>query len=511
MEYILGVDSGTTASKISLFDENGELLAISTKEYSLITPTALVVEIEAETLWNAFKVGVAEVLERSKVDPKRIRALGISAQGETLIPIDREGKPLRNAIVWLDNRAQEEAEILSDKFDDGTSYKITGQVKIVPTWPASKILWIKRNEPDTFRKVCKYLLVEDYLIYRMTGKFVAEGSLLCSTVYWNIITRKWWNEMLDFLGITADQLPEIRESGEVVSEILPSVASDLGLSSETVVSTGALDQAAGATGVANIRPGIFSENTGAALAICAPLDVPVFDPQGRMPIHYFVRPGSYMAHTFTTGGMALRWFRDHFCQQEMQVGSKTGIDPYDLLGLEAAQVDPGSEGLVMLPHLQGAMAPEANPKAKGVFYGFTLRHTKAHFSRAIMEAIACTVRRNIHVLEDLGIKVDEIRALGGGARSRLWKQIEADITRRPVLTMKNEEAACLGAAILAGTAVGMYKGIDEACQRMVSIKERFDPNPANFDVYERTYQRYVRLYNDLCGLFDAREPHGRGN
>lgn len=505
MEYILSVDSGTTASKVSLFDERGELLAISTQEYPLITPSALAVEIQAETLWNAFKAGVSAALKRTRVDPDSIIALGISAQGETLIPIDKEGKPLRNAIVWLDNRAQEEAEILSGEFNDGTSYKITGQVKIVPTWPASKILWIKRNEPNIFRKVYKYLLVEDYLVYRMTGEFVAESSLLCSTVYWNIITRKWWDEMLDFLGISEDQLPEIRESGEAVGEILPTVASELGLSRRTVVSTGALDQAAGAIGVGNIRPGMFSENTGAALAICAPLEKPVFDPYGRMPIHYFVRPATYMAHTFTTGGMVLRWFRDIFCHQEMQVGSMSGIDAYDLIGQEAARVAPGSEGLVMLPHLQGAMAPEANPKARGVLYGFTLRHTKAHFARAIMEAIACIVRRNIEVLEDLGIRVNEIRALGGGARSRLWKQIEADVTRRPVLTMKNEEAACLGAAILAGKAVGLYKSIDEACKKMVSIKERFNPNPANFEVYEKTYQRYVQLYNDLCGLFAMEE------
>jgi len=497
----LSVDSGTTASKISLFDENGELVAISSQEYSLITPTAEAVEIKAETLWNAFERGAQEVLKESRVHRDDVTVIGISAQGETLIPIDRDGEPLRNAIVWLDNRAQEEAEILSKRFDHATSYEITGQVKIVPTWPASKIFWIKRNEPDLFRKVYKYLLVEDYLIYRLTGKFVAEGSLLSSTLYWNIVTRKWWSEMLDFLGVTADQLPEIRESAEAVGEILPTIASELGLSLETIVSTGALDQAAGATGVGNIRPGIFSENTGAALAICAPLQRPIFDLQRRMPIHYFVRPASYMAHTFTTGGMVLRWFRDNFCQQELQVGSMSAIDPYDLLEREAARITPGSEGLVMLPHLQGAMAPEANPKAKGVFYGFTLRHTKGHFVRAIMEAVCCVVRRNIEVLEDLGFKVTEIRALGGGARSLLWKQIEADITRRPVLTMKNEEAACLGAAILAGTAVGLYKSVDEACMRMVSTKRRFEPDRANAHIYEKTYRRHLRLYNDLIGLF----------
>jgi len=505
MKYILSVDSGTTASKISLFDERGELLAISTQEYPLITPSALAVEIQAETLWNAVKIGVCQVLKTTKINPENIVALGISAQGETLIPIDKDGKPLRNAIVWLDNRAQEEAKILSKEFNDDVSYRITGQVKIVPTWPSSKILWIKRNEPEIFRKVYKYLLVEDYLIYRMTNEFVAEGSLLCSTVYWNIITRRWWSEMLDFLEVSVDQLPEIRESGEAVNEMLPTVASELGLSPRTIVSTGALDQAAGAIGVGNVLPGMFSENTGAALAICAPLEKPVFDPSERMPIHYFAKPATYMAHTFTTGGMVLRWFRDHFCQQEMQAGKLSGIDPYDLIGQKATRVAPGSEGLVMLPHLQGAMAPEANPKAKGVFYGFTLRHTKAHFARAIMEAITCIVRRNIEVLEDLGIKVKEIRALGGGARSRLWKQIEADVTRRPVITTKNEEAACLGAAILAGTAVGLYRNIDEACEKMVSIRDRFDPNPANFQVYETTYQRYVQLYNDLCDLFATEE------
>jgi xylulokinase len=502
MTYILSVDAGTTASKISLFNENGQSTAISTQEYPLITPTSLSVEIEAETLWNAYKKGVSDVLRNSKINKDEIKAIGISAQGETLIPVDKAGKPLRNAIVWLDNRALDEAEALSREFDQGDeSFKITGQVKIVPTWPASKILWIRRNEPDIFKKASKYLLVEDYLIYRMTGKYVAEGSLLCSTLYWNINTRKWWDKMLERLEITADQLPEIRESGELVDELLPSTASDLGLSPKTAVATGALDQAAGATGVGNIRPGFFSENTGAALAICAPLDKPVFDTKGRMPIHYFVRPQSYMAHTFTTGGMVLRWFRDIFCQAEMNVGAATALDPYDLLGKEAERVAPGCEGLLMLPHLQGAMAPEANPKAKGVFYGFTLRHTKSHFIRAIMESVIFIVRRNMEVLEDMGIRVTQIRSLGGGARSRIWKQIEADITQRPVITTKNEEAACLGAAILAGTAVGMYQSIDEACEKMVAVKERFEPNPANSGIYDMTYRNYAQLYNDLCAMF----------
>ena len=500
MSYILSVDAGTTASKVALFDTDGKLITSSTNEYELSTPSPLEVEVDAATLWNAFKNGVAQVM-KCGISPGDIRAIGISAQGETLIPTDVTGKPLRNAIVWLDNRAQEEADILDREFNHGSSYAITGQVKIVPTWPAAKIFWLKRHEAKTFQQTEKYLLVEDYLIHRMTGKYVAEGSLLCSTTYWNIRTRKWWYEMLDFIGITADQLPDIRESAEPVSTLLPETAQELGLSKTTLVATGALDQAAGAVGVGNIRQGLFSENTGAALAICAPLEELKLDPKKAMPIHYFVKPATYMVHTFTTGGMVLRWFRDRFCQPEIQVGSLMGLDPYDIMGSEVAQIAPGSEGLVMLPHLQGAMAPESNPHAKGVFYGFTLRHTKAHFVRAIMESVGCIVRRNIEAIEEMGMRVREIRALGGGAKSRIWKQIEADLTKKPVVTTHAQAEACLGAAVLAGKAAGLFKSVDDACTKMVQIKEQFKPNETNFEAYDESYGKYVQLYNDLCSLF----------
>jgi xylulokinase len=208
-----------------------------------------------------------------------------------------------------------------------------------------------------------------------------------------------------------------------------------------------------------------------------------------------------MAHTFTTGGMVLRWFRDGFCQPEMNVGSLCGIDSYDLLCREVEGILPGCDGLVMLPHLQGAMAPESNPKAKGVFYGFMLHHSKPHFARAIMEAIAFAIRRNLDVLEDLNINSSEIRSLGGGSRSLTWSQIKADVTKRPVYTMMNEEAACLGAAILAGVAARIYPNLKEAVSKMVSLKSRVDPNPANERAYDRAYERYRGLYESLVELF----------
>jgi xylulokinase len=311
--------------------------------------------------------------------------------------------------------------------------------------------------------------------------------------------------MLSELGISESQLPEYKESGESVGKLRPEVAAELGLDPHTVACTGALDQACGAIGVGNIKPGIFSENTGAALAICATVNQPILDPGDQMPCHYHGLPGLYMLHTFTSGGIVMRWFRDEFAGVELQTAKATGMDAYDLMGMEAASVAPGCEGLVMLPHLQGAMAPETNPKASGVFYGFTLRHSRNHFTRAIMESVGFIVRRNIDVIEGLGVPVNEVRALGGGARSRIWKQMEADIIGRPVLTTTNEEAATLGAAILAGKAVGLYSGVEEAAGRMIQIKERFEPNPGNRAVYDEAFHTYVKLYEALCPLFELRQ------
>ena len=505
MPHILAFDLGTTALKCALHDLNGTVIAKASEEYQLITPNTDWVEMDVESYWHAFKSAVARVLKESGVDPVAIKALGVSAQGETLIVVDREGKPLRRAIVWLDNRAQQEADHLGDVFAHRHAFEITGQVKLVPTWPASKILWLRKCEPEVFDRVGKFLLIEDYFLHRLTGEYVCEGSLVTSTCYWNFRTRGWWKEMLQELNVSEEQLPQYRESGEAVGTLRAEIAHELGLNPSTVVCTGALDQACGAIGVGNIRPGIFSENTGAALAICATVHQPVIDPRNEMPCHYHGLPGLYMLHTFTSGGIVMRWFRDEFGGPEMRVSRTSGLDAYDLMGMEAARVPPGCEGMVMLPHLQGAMAPEANPRASGVFYGFTLRHGRGHFTRAIMEGVSFIVRRNIEVIQGLGVPVNEIRSLGGGARSRVWKQMEADIVGRPVLTTTNEEAATLGAAILAGRAVGLYESVEQAAEKMIQIKERFEPNPANRAIYDDTFSTYVKLYDALCPLFELRQ------
>ena len=500
---ILGLDLGTTALKCAAFTEAGRLIASTTREYSLLTPATDVVEVHPSTYWGEFTAAVRDLLAHPEVDASRVVALGISAQGETLVPVSADGSPTRNAIVWLDNRAVEESADLASRFDEELFYAVTGQPSMLPTWPAAKILWMSSHEPAVFEATKKFLLIEDYFIWRMTGEFVSEGSLLTSTCYWDFRTRQWWPEMLAALGLDAQRLPHIVEPGTAVGTLIPSVARDLGLPESMVVCTGALDQACGAIGAGAVEVGRFSENTGAAVALCAALPGPRLDPERRMPCHYHGIAGTYMFHTFTSGGMVLRWFRDEFAQAEISVARALDIDSYDLLTAEAANVAPGAEGLIAIPHLQGAMAPENNANARGAMVGLSLRHGRAHLTRAILESVAFVVRRNIEVLEDLGVTIPEVRALGGGARSRLWKQIEADVTGRPVVTTKQPDAATLGAAILAGVATGRFSSATEAAGAMVEIADTFEPSARTVSVYDEVYDTYRQTYDALVPVFDT--------
>ena len=494
MRYLLGADLGTTAIKVALFDEKGKKISDSTQEYMLYTPTPLIVELGAEVYWNAFKTGVAESLKQAGVAAEDIVSLSISAQGETLLLLDKDGKPLRNAIVWMDNRAQEESDDLEKHFSNETIHSITGQVAMLAMWPAAKILWLKNHERQVFDDAMKFLLVEDYFFYRLSGKFFGEGSLWCSTIMWDINTKRYWPEMLDYLGVREEQLPEIVESGTPLGKILPEVARELGLSPDTELVMGALDQACGAIGVGNVRVGIFSESTGAALAVVAVVDKPVFDENREMPCFYYGIPDMYMIHAFTTGGIVFKWLRDSFCSEELAIAERTGVDAYAFMDMEAMTVPAGSDGLVVLPHFQGSGPPDSDQKAKGVVYGLSLNHTKAHMIRAFMEAVAMNMCRMIEATSATGIEITEIRSHSGGAKSPVWCQIKADAAGIPVHTMKNTaDAACLGAAVLAGVASGIWKSVPEAMDSIVEEDKVYMPDPGNKKVYDNLYNSYKEL------------------
>lgn len=500
-EKILGIDIGTTSLKCAVYDHKGTQKAAAVVEYSLETPRANFVEAPCNVYMDSIKTCL-DVIRGKGIDTREITVVGFSVQGETLCMLDGDGRPLKKAIVWMDNRADAQAKKMQEYFGNEKCYEVTGQVSFEACWPAAKVLWVKENEPDLFARVRHILLLEDYVIYELTGKMVAEGSLLTSTEYWDIRSKKYWKEMLDFIGIDESYLPEIWESGELVGVILPEMAEELGISPTAKIATGCLDQAAGAIGVGNITPGIFSENIGAALAICVPTSKLTYDENRLMPVHYFAVPDTYMMHTFTTGGMCLRWFRDGFCKSEMQMQELTGIDAYDLINKEVERVPAGSDGLICLPHLQGSMAPDVNLNARGVFYGATLQHGKPHFARAIMESLGYIICRNLEAIDAMGLEVKQIRTMGGGSKSDIWNQIKADITGKTLnVTYSAQDTACLGAAILAGKAAGVFESIEAAVASMVKIKKSYEPNMENHAIYRKAYEKYKLLFASLESLF----------
>lgn len=500
---VLAIDLGTTAVKCALYSTQGTEVAASTREYELETPAPGHVEVDVEVYWAAIKDCLADLWRDAGPRRGEVASLAISAQGETLVPVDESGKALRPAIVWLDNRAAAESAELADRFPASELYARTGQPEMLAVWPAAKLRWITRHQPHVADRAAHYLLIEDYLLLRLTGETVTEGSLATSTCYWDIDAKTWWPAMLEAIGVRLDQLPAVLEPGAVVGPVLGAVADELGLDRATLVCAGALDQACGAIGGGTVAPGGFSENTGAAVAICSTLSEPGRDPAGVVPVHYHGLSDTYMFHTFSSGGIVLKWLRDQLCEPQVALARQEGRSAYDMLSGLAATVPAGADGLLMLPHLQGAMAPENNEDARGVLMGLTLQHTRAHVVRALLEGICFVVRRNVEAFSAAGVPTRQIRALGGGSRSAVWKQIEADVTGLPVVTTKQPDAGALGAAILAAVGAGEFSSIEEGISATVQVDRVFEPQSAAVARYDDLFGRYVALYDALEPRFAA--------
>jgi sugar (pentulose or hexulose) kinase len=498
----LAIDAGTTSLKAAIFDAQGRMLALDRREYRLLTPAPNVVELDPDVYWQAMTGAVRSVFAQSRVAAQDIASLCISSQGETFIPVDARGVPQSRAIVWLDNRAGEEANLITRRFGPDEIFHHTGQPEVAPTWPACKMLWLRKHTPEVFNRTHKFLWLEDYLLHRLTGQFVTSAAQQTSSLLLDIQAQDWWPDMMVFVGITPGRLGKLMKPGEPVGVLRKQAAEELGLTGRTVAVTGSMDQAIAALGAGNIAPGLVVESTGGALGIVATLNAPLFDPQRRIPCYLHAIPDTYCLLPWgQTAGMALKWFRDQFFVLEAESARQADRDPYDAMTAEAALVPAGSEGLVMLPHLEGAFCPEFNPNARGVFFGATLRHGRPHFIRAILESVAFMLKRNLDLVEGLGIPVETITSLGGGARSHLWLQIKADVLQKPVHTLLVDEAACLGAAILGAVAAGVYPTIASAVKQMVQHKEVLQPNPVHCQVYQQRYKDYVALYDSLTPMF----------
>ena len=509
MTLLLGLDVGTTSVKAGLFDAAGRQVAAEGREYALSHPAPDRVEIDAETWWSSAVAAVRAVLAVPGAIPHAIAAIGVSSQGETVVAVDAKGRPLGPALVWLDNRAAAEARQLSATFPNALVYDRTGVPDVNPTWPASKLLWWRNHEPRLFHEAARFLLVEDFVLHRLTGRFVTEGGIQCTSMLFDIVEGRWWPEMLDAVGVGPERLPEAAVPGSVVGRLTPAAATALGLPVGLPVVAGGMDQGAGAVGVGNTGGGVVSESTGGALTVQAAVARHGGDASRQTPVYVHSAPGQYLyCPVCPTGGMALTWFRDNLGGPEVERARHEGTSAYDLLTALAADIAPGCDGLTMLPHLAGAFSPEYVPQARGAFIGLTLAHTRGHFVRSVLEAVAFMLRRNVELVARAGAPATEIRSHGGGARSRLWNQVKADACGLPVVTLEGEDAAVRGDAMLAGVAVGVYPDLAAADAALVAARDRFEPDPANRAAYDDAFDRYNRLFEALRPEFERAAARG---
>ncbi len=461
-----GIDIGTTSLKAAAFDENGKKLAQTSFDYVLDTDAQTgFIEFDAIRYVEMCK----EAISYLRCEAGEIYSLSVDTQGETLILADENGTPLYPAVVWLDNRAKDEANAIREFFGNKRVYEVTGQPEITAGWPASKLLWFKNYRPEIFGRIKKVFLLEDYILFSLTNRFVTEPTIQSSTIYYDITKKKWWREMLDFIDISENALPECVGSAECIGEY-----------DGIKIVTGALDQIAGAIGAGITDESRISEMTGTIMAICVMCDkLPQYRENCIIPCHIHAVSGKYCQLLWSpTAGMALKWFKNRFAET-------MSFKELDEL---ASHIPAGSDGLTVLPYFCGATMPEYDPDATATFAGITLSHTRGHFVRAILESVAFMLKNNLDYVD---ADTDaEIRITGGGASSPLWSQIKADVTQKTLCTLSESETACLGCAIMAAVGTGFAKSIPDAAQRFVSVKKRYVPSGTD---YSKAYAKFLKL------------------
>lgn len=499
--FLLGIDIGTTGSKAVLLDEHGTVRARATTEYPMHTPQPLWAEQDPDQWWSATIQSIRAVLDAAG-HPSSIAAVGLTGQMHGLVLLDAGGNPLRRCIMWNDQRTAQECAEITSKLTLSRLLTLTGN-PVLPGFTAPKILWVRRHEKEVYRKITKVLLPKDFVRFRLTGVHGADVSDSSGTSLFDVGRRRWSTEMLEALEIPAAWLPEVMESSEVAGTVSPKAAAATGLPVGIPVVAGAGDQAAQAVGTGIIGEGTVSATIGTSGVVFAASASYRIEPQGRLHAFCHAVPGTWhLMGVMLSAGGSVRWYRDTVGREEMSRASAQGGDPYDLLIRDAAAVPAGADGLLFLPYLTGERTPYPNPHARGVFFGLTVRHTKPHLTRAVLEGVTFGLRDSLSLMRELGITPQQVRASGGGARSPLWRQMMADVFGTEIATVNSEEGAAFGAALLAGVGAGIYRNAADACKRTIQLRDSCSPGPDK-GRYEEFYPRYRALYAALEREFDA--------
>jgi xylulokinase len=508
MKYVLGCDLGSQGVKVILVTAEGRLVGEASVSYGIDYPIPTWAE-QSTSLWTEAICGaVRKVLSTTCVPAEQIVSLGLDAQVDGVVPIDTSGKPLRSAIIWMDRRAVAQCDAVAKRFDPQKIFQITG-LNLDASHGAPKIRWLAENEPEIYRKAVHFLLPGSYIVYYLTGELAVDYSNASSTMLMDMRKKTWSPEMCACFDISPDSLAPIYPAPTDVGHLRREVAEKMGLKPTTRVILGSGDEHAACLGAGVVRPGLACDIAGTAEPVCAVSPEILIDASGLVETHCHADPDVWLLENpgFISGAN-YRWFRDQFGAQEIEQAAKKGVDPYMLLDQGAASVPPGSEGLIMLPCLMGAMTPTWNALARGTFMGFTLAHRREHFCRAVLEASAYAVRDITDQMQKMGLKLEEIRVVGGGARSSLWRQIKADVIGLPISITQTSETTSLGAAILGLVGSGIVETLAQAIQATVQVVETRQPEPEVQARYEDYYQLYRSTYFSLLPTFELAAKRG---
>ncbi|MGD2144257.1 MAG: xylulokinase [Anaerolineae bacterium] len=502
MDYLMGIDVGTTGAKALLIDVDGTVVASATTEYPMSTPQPLWAEQNPADWWAATVTSIQRVLVSSGAEPGQVTGVGLTGQMHGLVLLDNYGEVLRPCIMWNDQRTAAQCAAITQKVGAENLLRLTGN-PVLPGFTAPKIVWVREHEPDVFAQVAKVLLPKDYVRYRLTGDYFSEVSGASGTSLLDVGRRRWSEEMLAALEVPRCWLAEVTESPEVSAHVSTRAARSTGLLGGTPVVGGAGDQAAQAVGTGIVREGLVSVTLGTSGVVFAASDTYRVEPQGKLHAFCHAVPGMWhLMGVMLSAAGSFRWYRDTLGGLERAQADRTGRDAYNILTDAAADVPAGCEGLVFLPYLSGERTPYPDPDARGVFFGLSLRHRKAHLTRAVLEGVTYGLRDSLELMRALGLSVEQVRVSGGGARSPLWRQILADVLDTEIAIVNVTEGAAYGAALLAGVGAGAYQNILDACEAAIAVTGRVKPGPA-VSVYADYYPRYRALYPALAREFEA--------
>lgn len=500
--FILAHDLGTTSNKATLFDDEGRLVASTFSGYETAHPQPTWAEQNPDDWWRAVINATRELLSKSRVAPQDIAVIAFSGQMMGCLPVDAAGNPLRSCIIWADQRAVAQAARLDERVSEERVYRITGH-RISPTYSASKIVWVRDNEPDVFARAHKFLHVKDYIACRMTGAFVTDRSDASGMNLYDLERGTWSDEILKAIDLDPHRLPEIHNSTDVIGELTRDSAEQLGLTAGTPVVIGGGDGASAAVGAGAVMEGPAYNYIGSSSWISFAAPRPIYDPGRRifnwahMVPHMFAPCGTMQA-----AGGSYQWLRRQVCCIEGREADETGEDVYEIMNRRAAESVPGAHGLLFLPYLQGERSPHWNPKARGGFVGLQVTHTRADLIRATLEGISMNLWTILQSFLDANARIDEVILIGGGAKGELWRQILADIFGRPTLRPRLlDEATSLGAAIAGGVGIGLFRDFS-IVKQCTEIVDRHTPNPEAQAVYNRLYPIFLQTYQDLVPIFD---------